>query len=88
MCEIAFIRLSNTFDGQRYQFKDINVSVQRGAKVGLVGVNGCGKSTLLKAIGGREKVEGTIELKSGLKVVYVDQEPEFDSGARRPLHGI
>jgi ATPase subunit of ABC transporter with duplicated ATPase domains len=47
-------KLSNTFDGQRYQFRDVTLSLAKGQKVGLVGVNGCGKSTLLRALGGRE----------------------------------
>lgn len=40
--------LSNTFDGERFQFEDIALTVCKGQKLGLVGINGCGKSTLLK----------------------------------------
>lgn len=40
--------LSNTFDGARFQFEDLQLTVCRGQKLGLVGINGCGKSTLLK----------------------------------------
>lgn len=40
--------LSNTFDGSRFQFEDISLTVCKGQKLGLVGINGCGKSTLLK----------------------------------------
>lgn len=75
--------LSNTFDGNRYQFKDISLSIGKGQKIGLVGVNGCGKSTLLKCIGRVLKAEsGEIETLKGLQVVYVDQEPQFAEGLK------
>ena len=35
--------LAQTFDGQRYPFRDIELTLARGAKVGLVGANGVGK---------------------------------------------
>lgn len=67
----------------RYQFKDLSLSLAKGQKVGLVGVNGCGKSTLLRCIGGVEKAEsGEIETLKGLTVVYVDQEPTFTPGLK------
>jgi ATPase subunit of ABC transporter with duplicated ATPase domains len=40
--------LSQTYDGDTFQFRDVGLTVARGAKLGLVGDNGCGKSTLLK----------------------------------------
>jgi len=41
--------LSQTYDGDTFQFRDVGLTVARGAKLGLIGDNGCGKSTLLKA---------------------------------------
>ncbi len=35
-----------------YVLKDINLKINKGEKVGLIGKNGCGKSTLLKLIAG------------------------------------
>ena len=59
------------------------MSLAKGQKVGLIGINGCGKSTLLRAIGGKEKVDkGEMTTLKGLQVVYVDQEPEFPLGMR------
>ena len=40
--------LSQTYDGQKYQFRDVGLTIARGAKIGLVGDNGAGKSTLFK----------------------------------------
>jgi len=35
-----------------YVLKDLNLSINKGERVGLIGRNGCGKSTLLKLISG------------------------------------
>jgi ATPase subunit of ABC transporter with duplicated ATPase domains len=32
--------ISKTYDGSRYQFKDITVSIPSGAKIALLGANG------------------------------------------------
>ena len=49
--------------------KDINLTLQAGNRMGLVGVNGCGKSTLFKLISGAmEPDEGTISLSKGARV--------------------
>ena len=40
--------ISKSFNGVRFQFRDLSFTVSRGARIGLVGVNGVGKSTLLK----------------------------------------
>jgi len=48
--------------------------VQRGDKVGLIGVNGAGKTTLLRMILGEEKPDaGTVRQGSRLQVAYFDQ---------------
>eukprot|EP00903_Cladosiphon_okamuranus_P013128 g12244.t1 len=74
--------LSNTFDGARFQFEDLQLTVCRGQKLGLVGINGCGKSTLLKVLGKRESCDaGTIESPKATVVTYVEQDPEFPEGS-------
>ena len=60
--------LSQTFDGEKYQFRDISLNLARGAKVGLVGANGVGKSSLLKALSGDEAPEGgEVKLRRGVQ---------------------
>ena len=57
--------------------KNIELCVQRGECVALVGANGIGKSTLLKSILGEMKLlEGEIKLGSNLKIGYYMQEQE------------
>ncbi|CAM9397742.1 unnamed protein product, partial [Choristocarpus tenellus] len=73
--------LSNTFDGTRFQFKDVALDVCRGQKLGLVGINGCGKSTLLKVLGGKESPDsGSLTSPKKTVVTYVEQDPVFPEG--------
>ena len=53
---IQNVNKSFTVDGQKvYVLKDINMEVQEGEFIAIVGHSGCGKSTLLKIIAGLEK---------------------------------
>lgn len=60
--------------GENLLIDDLNVTIPRGAIVGIVGPNGAGKSTLFKMITGEEKPDkGTIKLGDTVKLAYVDQ---------------
>ncbi|MBF0178569.1 MAG: ABC-F family ATP-binding cassette domain-containing protein [Magnetococcales bacterium] len=48
---LAIRRLTKGYDG-RELFSGVNLTLERGEKVGVVGINGAGKSTLLKLIAG------------------------------------
>ena len=53
---IQNVNKSFTVDGQKVDvLKDINLEIQEGEFIAIVGHSGCGKSTLLKIIAGLEK---------------------------------
>lgn len=54
--------------------RDMNLTVFRGDKIGLVGENGTGKTTLVRLLlGDLQPTEGVIRLGTNLKVAYFDQ---------------
>jgi ATP-binding cassette subfamily F protein 3 len=73
------VRLENaafSYDGKTTIFSGVNLSLQRGDKVGIIGYNGMGKTTLLKLIAGRlTPTEGERQL--GHKVICGYQAQEF-----------
>ena len=60
---------------------DVTLSVEPGARIGLIGQNGTGKSTLLKLLLGRlEPTGGVVTRQRGIRVAYQAQELEFTAG--------
>ncbi|HHW15215.1 MAG TPA: ABC-F family ATP-binding cassette domain-containing protein, partial [Firmicutes bacterium] len=67
--------------GAETLFKDVDLLVNEGEKVALVGRNGTGKTTLLRLVLGRvEPDAGTVTLSAGCRVGYLSQDPEFMTG--------
>jgi ATP-binding cassette subfamily F protein 3 len=65
---------------QGYLFKGINLQINKGEKVGLVGKNGAGKSTLLRILSGKIKPsEGGIHSPKGTKIGFLTQDIKIDS---------
>lgn len=70
--------VSLSHDGDRQQFREVSITLQRGRKVGLVGPNGTGKSSLLKVLAGEiPPDEGTVTLRKGASLALVEQEPHL-----------
>ena len=49
--------LAKQLPGARVLFKDVNLMFQRGAKIGVLGLNGSGKSSLLKILASVDKCD-------------------------------
>jgi len=65
--------VSKSFAG-RAIVRDLNLNLQRGDRLALIGANGAGKSTLLKLILGELAPDaGTVRLGTNLAVAYFDQ---------------
>lgn len=58
-------------------FVDVNLAIDRGSKVVILGLNGAGKTTLLKMLAGVERADtGEVVAGHGLKIGYYAQEHE------------
>ena len=69
-------KISKSF-GEREIFKDIDLVLRPGSRLGLLGPNGCGKSTLIRTLVGQEKpTSGEIARADALKVSYFEQNRE------------
>lgn len=76
---IILNKLSKNY-GARNLFKNINLTVNRGAKCGLVGPNGTGKSTLFSIILGLEEPSsGQVRINKNVHIGYLPQEASFES---------
>ena len=60
--------------------KPLDLVMERGKKIALVGANGIGKTTLLKSILGLiPSLEGSVELGENLLIGYFEQEGDYDN---------
>jgi len=77
-CSAEVIRLENaaiSYDGSRFILRDVNLSIERGLRVAVVGLNGMGKTTLLRVIAGKLKLyAGSCQLGHKVMPGYLAQD--------------
>jgi len=68
--------------GERFLFKNVDITLSPGIRLGIAGKNGTGKTTLMKIMAGMISQDaGTLKYADALKIVYFDQHRE-----KLPLH--
>jgi ATP-binding cassette subfamily F protein 3 len=78
MAIVALNNIEKNF-GRRVIFDQLNFTIDRGERVGLIGDNGSGKSTLFRAISGQMPVDdGQIIIADSARVGHLPQDPVFD----------
>ena len=66
-------KISKAYGG-RALFKDLDILITPGSRLGLLGANGCGKSTLIRVLLGKESPDsGQVLLSEHLQVAYFEQ---------------
>jgi ATPase subunit of ABC transporter with duplicated ATPase domains len=81
-------RLSKSY-GSLEVFTDVDVAIDRGARIVVLGLNGAGKTTLLRLLGGVEDPDtGDVLPGHGLRLGYYAQEHETLDNARTILENM
>ncbi len=76
MLLVNFSKVSKDFGGNRI-FRDIDLEIMEGERIGLVGENGGGKSTLFKLLAGLDDpTSGIISRRRNLTIGYLAQEAD------------
>ncbi len=64
---------------ERLLLDNVSLLINRGERIGLIGINGSGKTTLLRLVAGQEAPDaGKVTVWGGVRVRYLPQEPALD----------
>lgn len=65
--------------GTKTLLNGVNLSIQTGDRIGLIGPNGTGKSSLLKVISGKDSYDqGEMSHPNQYRIAYLDQNPQLN----------
>jgi ABC transport system ATP-binding/permease protein len=65
---------------ERKLLDSVDLRINQGERIGLIGINGSGKTTLLRIIAGLEPPDGgSVTVWGGVRLRYLPQQPELDS---------
>ncbi len=80
---ITITGFNHSFKGKKI-FDDLDWSIKKNKKYGLVGQNGTGKTTLLEAISGSLETEsGSVSIPKKIVIGYLSQDLKFDQAKRK-----
>ena len=84
----TFSKVSKDYGGNSI-FRDIDLEILEGERIGLVGENGGGKSTLFKLLAGLDTpTEGTISRRRNLTIGYLTQEADPGQSAKTVFEAV
>lgn len=64
---------------ERVLLENAQLLINRGDRIGLIGINGSGKTTLLRIVAGEERANaGTLTVWGGVRIRYLPQDPSLE----------
>jgi ABC transport system ATP-binding/permease protein len=74
---ITLENINKTYS-EKVLLKDVNLNINDGDKIGLIGLNGAGKSTLLKILTGRDEFfDGKVSKSKNVRIEYLAQDTKY-----------